>query len=140
MSSFVSGVKLFCDGGCHGNLGSGAIGWLILDNQNQELCKRAVCIGDTTNNRVEYRALVAGLDECAKYTRGRVTCFMDSELVVKQMNGAWRLKNDRLRELFYEARNEEGAFEQVIYQHVKRDNPFIRKVDRLVNEALEGWG
>ena len=63
---------------------------------------------------------------------------MDSELVVNQMNKNWRLKNDNLRELFHAVMDKQRAFNEVIYQHQKRENPKIKKVDRLAKEALEG--
>ncbi len=138
MAGFVEEVKLFSDGGCRGNPGPGAIGLLILGGTNQELHKQAECIGHTTNNRAEYQALIKGLDLCAKFTRGRVICFMDSQLVVNQMNGIWRLKNDELRSLFHEVKNRERVFKEVIYQSVKRENPYMKKVDRFLNEAFEG--
>lgn len=138
MAGFIEEVKLFSDGGCRGNPGPGAIGLLILNKANQELDEHAECIGQTTNNRAEYKALIKGLDFCAKYTRYRVCCFTDSQLVVKQMNGTWHLKNDELRSLFHEVKKREQVFQEVIYQHVERTNPYIKKVDRLLNEAFEG--
>lgn len=138
MANYVEEVKLFSDGGCRGNPGPGAIGLLILDEANQELDKHAECIGQTTNNRAEYRALIKGLDLCAKHTRGCVYCFTDSQLIVKHMNGAYRLKNDELRSLFYEVKKREQVFQEVIYQRIERTNPYMRKVDKLLNEAFEG--
>lgn len=138
MAGFLDHIKLFTDGGARGNPGPGAIGILILDDANQELGKHSECIGHTTNNRAEYRALVKGLDLCARYTRKRVTCFMDSELVVKQMNGDYRLKNDELRKLFHAVKECEQVFEKVTYQHVSRTNQFMKKVDRMLNDAQEG--
>jgi ribonuclease HI len=139
MANFIEEIKLFTDGGCRNNPGPGAIGVLILDGAgNQELFRHAECIGHTTNNRAEYRALIKGLDLCAKHTRGRVYCFVDSELIVNHMNGVWRLKNDELRELYHEVKKKEQVFREVVYQHVKRENPYMKKVDRLVNEAFEG--
>jgi len=54
------------------------------------------------------------------------------------MNGTWRLKNEELRSLFYEVKKHEQVFQEVIYQHVERTNPSVKKVDRLLNEAFEG--
>jgi ribonuclease HI len=54
------------------------------------------------------------------------------------MSGTWRLKNDQLRQLFFEVKQCEQVFAEVVYTHVKRTNPFIRKADRLANEAIEG--
>ncbi len=138
MPAFIDLVKLFTDGGCRGNPGPGAIGILITDANRNELRTHAECIGQTTNNRAEYRALIKGLDLCAKHTRGRVVCYLDSELVVKQLNGGYRLKNDKLRELWHEVKNCERIFTSVVYQHVSRKNPNIKKVDHLLNNAFEG--
>lgn len=138
MPEFVRVVKLFTDGGSRGNPGPGAIGLLILDEGNNEVDSYRECIGHTTNNRAEYHALIKGLDLAAKHTRDKVYCFLDSELVVKQMTGAWRLKDNELRVLFHKAKEKERAFREVTYTHVKRTNPTIKKVDRLVNQALDG--
>ena len=138
MRRFIDHIKLFVDGGCRGNPGPGAIGTLIMDGDGNQLLLEAECIGYTTNNRAEYHALIKGLDVCARYTRRRVTVYTDCELVVKHMNGDYRLKNDALRKLFHQVKQCEQVFERVIYTHVKRTNPNIQKVDRILNEALEG--
>lgn len=138
MARFIDHIKVFIDGGCRGNPGPGAIAALLLDDDGNQLRMEAECIGTTTNNRAEYRALIKGLDLSAKYTRGRVTVYSDSELVVNHMNGHWRLKDDTLRELWKRVKQCEQVFKKVVYTHVKRTNPFIKKVDRALNEALEG--
>ena len=137
--TFINHVKLFVDGGCRGNPGPGAVGVLVVNaTGNVDLDLQATCIGTTTCNGAEYRAVIQGLNVCARYTRGRVTCFTDSQLLVNQMNGTWRLKNDDLRELFHKVKQCELVFREVVYTHVTRDNPFIRRVDRALNEAFEG--
>jgi len=136
--SFIENVKLFIDGGSRGNPGPGAIGVLLLDEAGNELFRYSRCIGHATNNAAEYQALIEGLRRCAEFTRKRVTVFTDSQLVFKQMNGEWRIKQPHLQELFLEVKHLEDFFEEVIYTHVKRTNPFMKKVDRLLNEAFEG--
>lgn len=131
-------VKLFTDGGCRGNPGPGAIGFIITDENNIVLEEFAECIGRPTNNRAEYLALIKGLDCAARHTRGAVKCFLDSELVINQISGVWRLKNDELRRLFFNVEEKKQAFREVIFTHVRRTNQQIRKVDRLLNRALEG--
>ncbi len=138
MPKFIDHVKVFVDGGSRGNPGPAAIGVLILDGDKNVLCFCADCIGTATNNQAEYHALIWGLSLCAGHTRRRVTCYSDSELVVKQMIGHYRLKNKVLLGLFQKVKQCEGAFVEVVYQHVVRTNPYIRKVDRILNEALEG--
>lgn len=93
----IDGVQLYTDGGCRGNSGPGAIGVIIMDAGLRELFAYAECTGPATNNRAEYRALIKGLDLCATYTRGRVVCYSDSELLINQMTGAYRLKTKELR-------------------------------------------
>jgi len=137
--TFINHVKLFVDGGCRGNPGPGAVGVLVLNaSGNAELDLQATCVGTTTCNGAEYKAVIQGLNVCAKYTRGRVTCFTDSQLLVNQMNRRWRLKNDDLRDLFHKVKQCELVFDEVIYTYVSRDNAYIRRVDRALNEAFEG--
>lgn len=131
-------IRLFTDGGSRGNPGPGAIGILLLDEQGKEIENFKECIGHTTNNRAEYKALIKGLDLAAKHTRNMVHCYLDSELVVKQMTGLWRLKDDELRMLYHKAKDSERPFKQVTYTHVRRTDAYIKIADKLVNEALDG--
>jgi ribonuclease HI len=134
----IDKVKLFTDGACRGNPGPGAIGFRILDENNNVLEEFAKCIGRTTNNKAEYLALIKGLDCSARHTRGTIYCFLDSELVINQMSGVWRLRNDELRRLFFNVEEKKKAFREVTFTHVRRNNQQIRRVDRLLNLALEG--
>jgi ribonuclease HI len=137
---FIDIVNLFIDGGCRGNPGPGAIGVVIKSSGNRFLHEFSEVIGHCTNNKAEYHALIKGLDLCAKYTRRKVCCFSDSQLLINQMTGVWRLKNDALRELFQRVKDNERAFGEVIYQHVSRDNPNIKRADKILNDAFEGRG
>ena len=137
-NSFVDHVKCYTDGGCRGTPGPGASGVLICDASNNELDTYSECIGHTTNNRAEYIAVIKGLNRCAKFTRRRVTIFCDSQLIINHMNGVWRLKDETLRNLFLELKRLEQVFDEVIYTQVNRENPFLKKADRLLNEAFEG--
>ena len=135
---YIDSVNLFVDGGCKGNPGPGAIGIVIKNANNALLYEHSECIGNCTNNRAEYCALIKGLDLCAQFTRRKVVCFSDSLLLVNQMNGVWRLKNDTLRALFHDVKDRERVFDEVIYQHVKRTNPSIKKADKILNDAFQG--
>ncbi len=138
MPKLIDEVQLYTDGGCRGNPGPGAIGMVIMDAEQRELLACAESIGPATNNRAEYRALIKGLDLCAAYTRRRVVCYSDSELLVNQMTGAYRLKNEELRALWQRAKELELVFQEVVYRHVRRTDQFITKADRLLNEAFDG--
>jgi ribonuclease HI len=131
-------VLLYTDGGSKGNPGPGSIGIVICDEQNRLLYEFSECIGHCTNNQAEYRALIRGLDLAARYTRRRVTVHSDSELVMKQMNGVYRLKNDALRGFYHEVKNRERVFDSVTYQHVPRGNQRVSQADKLNRNAHAG--
>jgi ribonuclease HI len=101
------------------------------------LIQHAECIGTAPNNEAEYRALIAGLTAGARFNKGRVRCVSDSELMVKQLTGAYRTKGARLRELQAEVRGVEAAFSEVTYTRSPRTEPQIARVDGLVNAALD---
>ena len=138
MAQYIDDVHVYVDGGCRGNPGPGAIAIIIYAKDGSELERHAECIGNTTNNRAEYAALIKGLNLGAGHTRRTVRCLSDCELLVKQLNGEFRLRDDKLRALFFEVKQLEVAFEHVVYQHVPRTHQQMRAVDRLVNEAFEG--
>lgn len=131
-------VTVYVDGACSGNPGPGAIGIVILDENNQEVTSYKECIGETTNNRAEYKALIKGLDLAVGICRKKVICFSDSELLVKQLNKVWRIKNQELLKLNVEVSNRVGLFDEVVFQHIRRQNKYISKADRLTKNALAG--
>lgn len=128
----------YTDGGCRGNPGPGAIGVVFFDENKEKIAEYKECIGDCTNNRAEYLALIKALELATAHCRKKILCFLDSELVVRQLSGAYRIKNEELRRLFYILKDRERAFEEVIYNHTKKTNQFIRYADKLVNDALNG--
>ena len=134
----IDRVHLYTDGGSKGNPGSGAIAVVICTADNKVVRKFSECIGNSTNNQAEYHALIKGLDLCAEFTRGTVACFSDSELMIKQMNGDYRLKNETLRGLFHDVKKNAEVFSNVTYQHVPRKNQRITEADRLVKQAHNG--
>ena len=131
-------VTVYTDGACSCNPGPGAIGVVILDENNQELATHKECIGETTGNRAEYQALIKGLDLAVGICRKKVICFSDSELIIKQLNKTWRIKNKELLKLNIEVSNRVKLFEEVIFQRINRNNRYISKADKLAKEALVG--
>jgi ribonuclease HI len=131
-------IYVYTDGGSRGNPGPAAIGITIYDENKQLLQEYKECIGDATNNVAEYKALIKALELSAAHCRDEIYCFLDSELVVRQLNGRYRIKKNHLLELFYDIKDKEKAFKTVIYNHTKRDNKLICRCDELVNDALEG--
>lgn len=130
-------LYIYTDGGCRGNPGPGAIGVVILDKDRDVIVEYKECIGECTNNRAEYTALIKALELATGHCRKEVVCFLDSEIVVRQLSGAYAIKNKKLLELFYILKDREKSFEKVAYHHVRRTNQYISRADRLVNEALD---
>lgn len=137
--SNVINKKIFIntDGGARGNPGRAAIGIVIYDENRNWLSECKECIGEATNNEAEYKALIRGLEIASAHTRGEVHCFLDSEVVVRQVNSLYRLKAENLRVLYYILKDREKAFSKIIYNFVHRENKYQKYADKLVNEALD---
>jgi probable phosphoglycerate mutase len=128
-------VKLFTDGGARGNPGPAAYGYVLEADDGTVLAAHGEKIGIATNNVAEYSALIAGLEKALELGLPRVEVVSDSELMVKQMRGEYRVKNEALRELFDEAERLAGRIGVVSYSAVRREHNEL--ADRLVNEALD---
>jgi ribonuclease HI len=136
MPSVINVVKVYTDGACPGNTGPGAIGVVVLDENNQELAACKECIGQTTNNRAEYRALIRGLELAAGVCRRKLICFSDSELMVNQLDGVYKIKKPELLKLYLDVKSREQIFDEVLYQYTPRTNRYLGKADKLAREAL----
>jgi len=125
---------LYTDGGSRNNPGQAAIGVVLMNKDNivEKIGKR---IGIATNNEAEYTALIEGMKSAAKHKSKELVCFMDSELVVKQLSGIYRIKDPKLQKLAIEAKNMEKLFEKVQFKHIPRKQNSV--ADSLVNAALD---
>ena len=128
-------AKLSTDGGARGNPGPAAYGYVLEAEDGTVLDARGEAIGVATNNVAEYRALLAGLAKAVELGLRDVEVVSDSELLVKQMRGEYKIKNEALRELAYEAERLEDRLGRVTYVAVRREHNEL--ADRLVNEALD---
>ncbi len=133
-------ITMFTDGGSRGNPGPAAIGAVIFNEVGDELIRLKKTIGVTTNNQAEYQALVMALQWVKQgYGSAKVLAHLDSELVVKQLQGHYKMKNAELRPWFNQIHalvNDLGG--EVVFQHVPREKNKI--ADLLVNEALDELG
>ena len=128
-------AKLFTDGGSRGNPGPAAYAFVLEAEDGTVLDARGESIGVATNNVAEYSALVAGLERAIETGVGELEVVSDSELMVKQMRGEYRVKNRDLQALFLEASRAARELGRVTYTHVRREHNEL--ADRLVNEALD---
>jgi len=123
------------DGAARGNPGPAAYA-VVLARPGEAVIEEAQPIGEATNNVAEYTALVEGLGLAAELGVKKLSLHSDSELLVKQMNGEYRVKNPDLLELYQEAKRLIGRFERVTLSHVRREQN--KRADQLGNEALDG--
>jgi ribonuclease HI len=128
-------ARLFTDGGARGNPGPAAYGFVIEAEDGTVLAAEGKAIGVATNNVAEYSALIAGLERAAELAVGELEVVSDSELLVKQMTGEYRVKNAALKELSLEASRLARRLGTVSYRAVRREHNEL--ADRLVNEALD---
>jgi ribonuclease HI len=128
-------ARLSTDGGARGNPGPAAFGDVLETEDGTVLDARGETIGVATNNVAEYRALIAGLEKAVELGIEELEVVSDSELLVKQMQGEYKVKNEALRELNDEANFLERKLGRVSYKAVRREHNEL--ADKLVNEALD---
>ena len=128
-------ARLWTDGGARGNPGPAAFAYVLEAEDGTVLDARGEAIGVATNNVAEYSALVAGLRRAATVGVTELEVRSDSELMVKQMRGEYRVKNKDLQVLFLDASRAAREVGRVTYEHVRREHNEL--ADRLVNEALD---
>ena len=128
-------ARLSTDGGARGNPGPAAYGYVLETEDGTVLAAEGETIGVATNNVAEYSALIAGLEKALELGVGEVEVISDSELMVKQMRGEYRVKNEALRRLFLEASRLARQVGSVSYTAVRRERNKL--ADQLVNDALD---
>lgn len=129
-------VTVNVDGGARGNPGPAAIGVIIRDETGEVLLERGEKIGKATNNVAEYKALLLGIEMAQELGADEVELIGDSELIVKQVQGKYKVKNEGMKPLHAQAKEALGAFTTWQIKHVKREHN--KDADRLVNAALDG--
>jgi ribonuclease HI len=133
----TSGMKgsLYCDGASRGNPGPSGAGVVIMDNKGEQIFELSRFLDSATNNEAEYKALIRGLSAAADVGIKQLEIFLDSELVVNQLLGTYKVRNPRLLKLFEEARSRLRLFDEYAIFHVGRERN--QKADRLANEAID---
>ena len=130
-------MKLFIhtDGGARGNPGPGAIG-IVIANEKKEIIKEiGKFIGRSTNNEAEYQAVVEALKTCGEKKNLDIEFFIDSLLIVNQLNGKFKVKEPRMKKYFNEIKLLEKNFKSVKYTHIERSKNYA--ADKIVNEVLD---
>src|SRR3989344_6705461 len=128
-------LDIYTDGGSSGNPGRAALGVVVKDETGKTIAAFGEYLGEQTNNYAEYQALIAGLEKAKKLGATEVECIMDSELVTKQMNGIYKIREPALQKIFVKAYNITQQFKKVKFRHVLRAKN--KEADKLVNQVLD---
>ncbi|MFH1254967.1 MAG: ribonuclease HI family protein [bacterium] len=131
-------LKIYTDGGARGNPGPAGIGAVILDENENVIGEVSEYIGEATNNQAEYKALIAGLLKAKGMGAEEIEVFSDSELMVKQLNREYRVKDEDLAVLFAKAHNASLGFKKIVFKHIRRGKNKL--ADKLVNQAIDKAG
>ena len=128
-------LTLNFDGGSRGNPGPSGIGFVLSAADGTPLVAKGKFIGQATNNIAEYKSLIAGMQEALKLGASKILIRGDSELIVKQMRGEYRVKNPGLRELYEQAQEVLSKFEHATFEHNLRHKNVL--ADKLANLAMD---
>lgn len=126
---------IFTDGGARGNPGPSGIGAVLYDENKVMVAEISEYLGVATNNQAEYKALIAALKKAIELGASELDCYLDSELVVKQLKREYKVKNQDLAPLFLMIHNLSLNFKKITYTHIPRERN--KEADRLANEAMD---
>lgn len=129
-------IACYTDGASRGNPGPSAYA-VILVQENTIICEETGYLGEGTNNTAEYEAMIHGLRKAVTLTQGEVSCYSDSELVIRQLTGRYAIRKEHLQDLAKQVRALSTRFAQVSFTAVPREHPFIRRADQLCNQTLD---
>jgi ribonuclease HI len=132
----MSLLHTYSDGGARGNPGPAAIGYVLAEPSGKIIAEGAECIGEMTNNKAEYRAMLKALELAKAHGAKQVLSHADSELLVFQLQGSYRIKDAGLKELAEKVKSAARSFEAVSWKQIPREHPMIRRADKLLNQAL----
>lgn len=127
--------NLYTDGACRGNPGYGGAGAVLVDENGNVVESVKKFLGLCTNNVAEYKALILGLEEALKQNCSQVHIFLDSELLVRQINGVYKVKDETLKVLMRELKVLLTSLDEYTVEHIGRNKN--RLADRLANEAID---
>ncbi|MFW0862417.1 MAG: ribonuclease HI family protein [Candidatus Komeilibacteria bacterium] len=128
-------LNLYTDGGARGNPGPAAGGYVIKTDDGEIIARDGKYLGETTNNQAEYQGLILGLKKVVELKAEEVSVYMDSELIINQLKGNYKVKNKELASLFVKAWNITLGFKKINFEHIVRS--LNKEADAEVNKALD---
>jgi ribonuclease HI len=130
-------LMIYSDGGARGNPGPAAIAFIALNDKRETVKSASRFIGVHTNNQAEYEALLFALKFVSDAQAQEVVCHLDSQLVAKQLNGEYAVKNNELWQLWRKVLQLKACFKKISFVNVPRSHPQIERADELVNKTLD---
>ena len=130
----VEEIKIFCDGGSRGNPGPAASGVVIISTNGDVLSEYCEYLGIQTNNYAEYSSVLLALRKIAPYKNHKIIFYLDSQLVVRQLNGDYKVKNDNIRSLYQQVIDQIKGLD-ISFHHVYRESNKL--ADAQVNKCLD---
>ena len=130
-------LNIYTDGASRGNPGDAAWGYLIYDENEELVTEQSGYIGNSTNNQAEYYAVIRALQRAKDLTRKKVNLHSDSQLLVNQVTGSWKVKDRELGRLYRRVRSLVDNFNEVSFTHLSREDPNISKADEICNIRLD---
>lgn len=126
---------MMSDGGSRGNPGIAGAGAVLYGEDKKELARDGIFCGVQTNNFAEYQGMICGLNLALKNNITDLAVYMDSKLIVEQMNGNWKVKNANIKPLFEKSKRIAEQFEKISYCHVRREKNTV--ADSIANEVMD---
>ncbi|MBS3812823.1 ribonuclease HI family protein [Candidatus Bipolaricaulota bacterium] len=130
-------IIFYTDGASRGNPGDSAWAYILLSENGEQLASQSGYIGRGTNNQAEYFAVIRALQRASEITTGTLEGYSDSQLVVNQITGKWKVKNPELNRLCNRAKELQEDFVTVSFKHVPRSHEMIAHVDGMCNDTLD---
>lgn len=129
-------ITVYSDGGSRGNPGKSAYAIVIVKN-GKIIFEQSEYLGINTNNYAEYRGLIAGISKALALKEDEVEFVMDSQLVIRQMNGEYKVKSENIKELHKDAKALSSLIPKTKFTHVLRENEFVSRADFLLNKTMD---
>jgi len=128
-------LRLYTDGASRGNPGEAGAGIVVLDDRGREMIAQGKYLGTCTNNVAEYQALLLGLTEASRIGDGTIDIFLDSQLIVRQIQGVYRVKSSDLQPLFAQVKELLSSFADFTVSHIPREQN--KRADQLANQGID---
>lgn len=129
-------LTIYSDGGSRGNPGKSAYA-IVVTKDDRIIFEKSEFLGINTNNYAEYRGLIAGISKALELKEDEVEFIMDSQLVIRQMNGEYKVKSDNIKKLHEDAKALSSLIPKVKFTHVLRENEFVSRADALLNAEMD---